>query len=168
MGQRFNLNNIANIALIVTCLGMLVHLVDRHSGGSLDSAVSSYWRDRALKNSRFPAFAGRPTILIGLSPSCSYCVREVPRYRQMLDHASRLRDGPRLVSVFTQGRATAAAFLNDHKLNVEIVDDATISAHIRVTPTLILLDRTGAVRDVWSGAGKRSVEEMLAAARQLM
>ncbi len=115
-----------------------------------------------LKRVRFDS--GDYTIVLAASPQCSYCAANNRFYEELYGAAQQVAVQFVLVvrdSVDSNGYRSS---LGMHKANVQPVDFRSVG--IAVTPTLLLVDRAGIVKQVWVGAlGPDEQESILAAVR---
>lgn len=94
------------------------------------------------------------TVLLFLSSTCIYCTESMPFYRSL---AEAQRDSPglfRLVAVTKEDKNVMANYLGSHALTVDQI--TTVAAdqpfRLRLTPTLVLVDRDGKATQSWVGA----------------
>src|SRR5262245_32311548 len=88
------------------------------------------------------------TLVVALSPGCDSCSESAPFYRRI---ASEL-PGLHMTAVLNQGVEEGREYLRS--IDVKISDVQQGSLHklkIRGTPTLILVDNEGLVRNIWLG-----------------
>lgn len=88
------------------------------------------------------------TLVVALSPGCDSCSESAPFYRRLSAELPRLH----MTAIFTQTVEEGREYLRS--LDVDISDVRQGSFHqlkIRGTPTMILLDQQGVVRNVWLG-----------------
>jgi hypothetical protein len=92
-------------------------------------------------------------VVVALSTHCVYCERSAPFYQKL---AGIIREGGgkmEMVAVFPQQAADAQAFLSTHSLRMDHVVSVPLGAlGVHATPTLLLVDRSGIVRDGWIGS----------------
>jgi hypothetical protein len=90
------------------------------------------------------------TFLMALSPTCHFCTESAPFYRRL---AAELSNRPvQLTALFPEGSEKGGEYLKGLGLQVSDVREGSFSSlHIRGTPTLILVDEQGVVRNVWAG-----------------
>ncbi|MET0650359.1 MAG: hypothetical protein ABW208_27440 [Pyrinomonadaceae bacterium] len=90
------------------------------------------------------------TLLMALSTGCHYCTESAPFYQRL----SRERAGKsvRLVALFPQQTDESRQYLNGLGVTVDEVQQVSPGAvDVPGTPTLILVDGQGTVRNVWVG-----------------
>jgi hypothetical protein len=91
------------------------------------------------------------TLLLVLSSQCHYCTESVPFYHTLLE--ARARDPrTRIVAVGLEDAASLQTYLKEHDLHVdEVASVSRDKIKFRGTPTMVLLDRAGVVKGVWTG-----------------
>jgi hypothetical protein len=98
----------------------------------------------------------RPSILLALSTACHFCKDSEPFYRQLSTRVSGKVD---LIALFPQPLPEASAYARDHIPTATVLSGPLESIHVAATPTLILVDRSGKVREVWVGRLNSSREQ---------
>ena len=89
------------------------------------------------------------TLLLALSTNCHYCTESSPFYQQL--QQQRPSD-LRLVAVLPQTVELSRLYLNSLGVAIgDVVQSPLGSVGVSGTPTLILLDSGGVVRDSWVG-----------------
>lgn len=159
------LDSIANIAVIVASVVLLVYLgsswyASRNSPRPPDA--------RALIGStiHLPGVnlaLGSKTLLIAISPNCRYCRESEPFYRQLAKIPGLQTH---LIAVVPVPLAEGKSYVNSSiDSSLEVVSDPLSEIHVQNTPTLLLVDGQGRVKNAWIGklddAGQRSVQSEL-------
>jgi thioredoxin-related protein len=91
------------------------------------------------------------SLIMALSTHCHFCAESIPFYKRVLDRNQELSKF-HTVAVFTQDSDEPAPYLRDKGLEVNEIVTADLDAlHTTGTPTLILVDRNGAVIRSWIG-----------------
>lgn len=146
---------LANIAIIIVAVLLGGVLVKRYLLTGNEAATQA-------RDPRIPAgtkaslpgvdWAGNgQTLLLVLSSDCRYCTESAPFY-QRLTRETAGRDGVRLVAVFPQEVAEGRKYLENLGVNVnDIRQAAPSSTGAGGTPTLILVDAQGVVKNSWIG-----------------
>jgi hypothetical protein len=88
------------------------------------------------------------TLVLALSTTCHFCTESAPLYRQIEQQRS---NGLRVLSAFPQSIADAKAYQQKLGLSFEVVQSPLSALGVNGTPTLILVDREGAVLESWIG-----------------
>lgn len=91
------------------------------------------------------------TMLLVLSTDCRYCTESAPFYQRVAAEAARLPN-VRLVAALPQPPGESREYLSRHGVAVgEVVQALPPALGVAGTPTLILVDRSGAVVRSWVG-----------------
>ena len=138
----------ANIAIVVVaCVAVLVLLRNyRASSGRLPSIKTG--THLALKNENWSASS--KSVVLAVSTACHFCTESAPFYRTLVEQARR--DHVRTIAVLPQPLDQAEAYLKGEGVIVdEIRQTPLLDIEVSGTPTLMLVDNQGIVRDVWVG-----------------
>jgi hypothetical protein len=103
------------------------------------------------------------TLVLAVSTNCRYCSESAPFYRRLADEVQRRH--VHLTALLPQAADEGAQYLRG--LEVPIVDIRSAplkSLKIRGTPTLLLIDDRGIVRQVWEGKLSTDGERQVIAA----
>jgi hypothetical protein len=147
MNSSNKLQAISNIATIVVSLLLSVVLVKQFllpppqglgKGTSLKSSLAGVdW----TKNRR--------TLVLAISTGCHFCSESGPFFQKI---ANQRDAGVKLLAVLPQPVAQGRAYLDGLGVHVDDVLQAPLnSIGVTGTPTILLVDRTGKVLDVWVG-----------------
>jgi hypothetical protein len=92
------------------------------------------------------------TLLIVLNTNCSYCFESIPFYRKLSDAQPQGSKSLRIVALFPNGGEEVAKYLKENQLTVETVADVDLGVlGISGTPTMILVNSKGEVKNFWLG-----------------
>jgi len=99
------------------------------------------------------------TALIVVSSRCRYCIDSLPLYRRLVEASST--NSFRVVFAGTEALDTTTGFLiaNGH-VNPTVVE-LPPAIQVSVTPTLILIDKSGKVTNFWLGRLGQQQEDQL-------
>lgn len=90
------------------------------------------------------------TLVLVLQKGCRFCEESSPFYRRLRDQRSGSQ--PRMVAAVPGNKTDIARYLSEQGVVVDEIVNASLSDfHVSFTPTLLLVDRSGNVRDVWVG-----------------
>jgi hypothetical protein len=90
------------------------------------------------------------TLVLALSTNCHFCSESAPFYRRLAAELSHRR--VHLTAVLPQNADESGAYLRTLQLPVGDVRQIPLrTLQIRGTPTLMLVDERGVVRNVWEG-----------------
>lgn len=146
----------ANVAIIVVAIIVVRNLIlsrrqqpkrelDRPIVGSKVSLPGIRWDDGT-------------TLVLALQKGCRYCEESAAFYRRLRDQRSGSQ--PRMLALIPGDKTEIARYLSEQGVIVDDIIDVSLSdIHVSLTPTLLLVDRSGSVRDVWVGkldAGKET------------
>lgn len=120
----------------------------------------SLWDDRPPKRinpgEKVPAIAGyawdahAQTLILALKVGCPYCEASMGFYEN-LHRDEHVRDAVRMIAVYSQPRVNSTA-LPEPLRDLQVfsgIDFSTLG--VGATPTLLLVDNTGTVKEVWRG-----------------
>jgi hypothetical protein len=146
----------ANLAIIVVALLLGGVLVKRYLWPGSEAAPAPRADPRIPPGSKATlpgvdwAKNGR-TLLLVLSRDCRYCTESAPFYRRLASEAGGQTD-IRLVAVFPQEVEEGRKYLDGLAVSVhDIMQAAPSSTGAGGTPTLILVDGSGVVKNSWVG-----------------
>jgi hypothetical protein len=90
------------------------------------------------------------TLLLALQKGCRYCEESAAFYRRI--HDQRSGSQPRMLAVVPGDKNEVARYLSERGVLVDGIIDVSLSdINVLATPTLLLVDRSGNVKDVWVG-----------------
>ena len=94
---------------------------------------------------------GDQTIVLALSDHCKYCTESAPFYQKLTRELAE-RKNVRLVAVFPQEASAGQKYLAGLGVPITEVRQASLdSVGVRGTPTLLIVDKSGAVKQSWVG-----------------
>ena len=110
-------------------------------------------RGRVLTNlSNVDFHASDQTLLIALSTTCSYCRESLPLYRQILKDNHDVNSNLAVVALFPNSPAEVENYLKDNDLPIDVRTGVNFeSIHIAGTPTVILVNSEGVIKNFWTG-----------------
>ena len=149
----------ADVAAVILCVGVAAYLL--RSTAPRKAATDE--RERVLAGSYRPGDAvpsllgvdytdAHRTLLIVTRSNCSFCLASFPFYQRLLAEKQRTRKPVRIVFLSPREDIGASELLRAHRLEADpMVSYAPRELRVRVTPTLLLVDRLGQVINVWLG-----------------
>ena len=155
----------ANIAIIVAAVVFTLVAVRHFRGGSNQQAPRiSVGAKFGLQGMKWQD--NNKNLVLGLSTNCHYCSESAGFYRELVQQCKQ--EHVRTVAVFPQETTAAEAYLKSEGVQVDEIRQAQLpDIGIGGTPTLLLINNAGVVKDVWVGKLPDSAEkEVLAAARK--
>lgn len=150
------------VVAIVVCVTAVKYFRTRVTGSTAPPSSIAAGTKINLPNQDWAK--NRKTLLLALSTTCKYCSASAQFYQRVAQTAS---SNTKLVAVLPQTREESQQYLTALQLVIEDIQQVSPSSlGVRVTPTLILVDRAGSVRDSWAGQlPHEKEEEVLAAIR---
>lgn len=96
--------------------------------------------------------ASKQTFVLALAKGCHFCSESAPFYQKLLREIGKHAD-TRLIALFPRGSAIEARkYLNEIGVSISEVREASLEAiGTRGTPTLVLVDDSGSVKESWLG-----------------
>ena len=145
---------IANVAIIVVACLLAVVLVKNYLLPKSPQQVGERQSESSLVNQ--PTVSSldidwkqnRQTLILAISNSCHFCTESAPFYKKL----SQERHDTRLVAVLPQPVADGRKYLE--KLGVSVDEIRQLSLDrigVNGTPSLLLVDASGAVKNFWAG-----------------
>ncbi|HEY7403659.1 MAG TPA: redoxin family protein [Candidatus Angelobacter sp.] len=139
----------ANIGIVITAALVVIFFVrnytQRHNDPQRTVALGSKF---ALKNVDWQT--GGKNLVFAVSTTCHYCTESAPFYRKLVEQCKQQH--VHTVAVLPQTPAEAQAYLAGEGVTVDEIRQAPLSdLDIAGTPTLVLVDHTGIVKNVWVG-----------------
>jgi hypothetical protein len=91
------------------------------------------------------------TILLALSKGCHFCSQSAPFYQKLTQQLAQRKD-VRVIAVLPQEVGEAKQYLDELGVPIRDVRQASLnSIGVRGTPTLIIVDNAGKVKQSWIG-----------------
>lgn len=91
------------------------------------------------------------TVLLALSNKCHFCTESAPFYQKLTRELAG-RSNVRVVAVFPQEVGEGRKYLDELKVPITQVSQAKLdSLGVRGTPTLVIVDKSGTVKQSWVG-----------------
>lgn len=90
------------------------------------------------------------TLLMVLQKGCRYCEESAPFYRKL--HDGRAGYTPRMLAVIPGEAVDTARYLSAQGVLTDgIINVSLREVNVSATPTLLLIDETGHIKNVWVG-----------------
>lgn len=163
MWRKIKLETIANLALIVTCTWVGYVLYVRPVTAQRQG-LESYKPGETISIQDVDLKEADATLLMFIRSGCVFCTDSMPFYSRL---TRELRAKPsaktlRVVVVTTDDAPTAAAYVQDHAVQVDaIVANHLPPSKVRATPTLLLVTRDGHISNAWTGRLPQPQEEQV-------
>lgn len=154
----------ANVAIILAAVVFTVVAVQHFRSGRNETPHIPVGAKFALQGVNWQD--NNKNLVLGLSTGCHFCSESAPFYRELVQQCKQ--EHVRTVAVFPEEPAAAEAYLKNEGVQVDEVRQAQLTdIGINGTPTLLLINEAGVVRDVWIGKlPDKDEKKVLAAARQ--
>ncbi|HEY6333914.1 MAG TPA: redoxin family protein, partial [Blastocatellia bacterium] len=108
--------------------------------------------------------ANGQTLVIVMSVGCDFCEAMAPFYKELTDKLIG-RKNLHIVALLPQAVEESKPFLADQGLNISDVKQVTLkSISVTGTPTVLLVDKTGVVTNIWVGTLSERQKDGLTAA----
>jgi peroxiredoxin len=139
----------ANIGIVITAVLVAIlfirNYMHRQTGPEHVIALNTKF---ALKSVDWQA--SEKNLVFAVSTTCHFCTESAGFYRRLVEECKQQH--VRTIAVLPQPFAESAAYLKGEGVTVDEIRQATLSdLEISGTPTLLLLDRSGVVKQVWFG-----------------
>lgn len=94
--------------------------------------------------------ANRRTLVLALQTTCRFCSESASLYRRLTDVLPKA--GVHMIAVLPQAKTESVRYLRSLDVNVtDVRQESFVTLKIPGTPTLMLVDEVGVVRNVWVG-----------------
>lgn len=102
------------------------------------------------------------TLLIAMSTNCHYCTESLPFYKQLVEAQRANGQATHIVAVFPNPEAEVRQYVQQNNLDLKTIAGVDFGAlNISGTPTAILIDENGKVRDFWIGRLPQEQEQQV-------
>lgn len=151
---RESLEVLTNAALLTVCLTFLALVArtfvfspsrSQHGGG--------LHVNETVQRIQGIDFAGAPrTLLLALSSECDFCSSSIDFYNKLIKTPDSVARKVNIVAVFPQRDEIVKKYLIEKQMLVTAVAGVDLSAlRVNGTPSIILVDKTGRILEVWTG-----------------
>jgi hypothetical protein len=151
---------VANVAIIVVACLLGVTLVKNYLlPKKPERTVQAPPENRSVGNPTVSSLdidwkKSKVTLLLVLSTQCHFCTESAPFYREL-----KKRDGVHIVAVLPQDLPESKKYLTQLGIGVDEVRQVSLpSIGVEGTPTLLLVDQEGAIKNTWRGKLSRLQE----------
>jgi hypothetical protein len=147
-GAAKKLEMAANVGIIIVALVGVAMLVNNYRQRSQEPKHIPVGARFGLKDVNWQA--NGKTMVFGISTTCHFCTESAPFYREVVQRCAQQH--VKTIAVLPQSTTEAKAYLAGEGVVVdEIRQSALPDLEIGGTPTLLLIDKDGIVRQVWIG-----------------
>lgn len=157
---------LANVSIVVIALLLGTVLVKRYLSVPDSPAAAAAPASPAAKiqsGTKLPLPGmdwGRSeqNLVLVLSDTCRFCTESAEFYQRLAQERGK-SGGARLIAVLPQDVGRGQTYLNNLRVAVDEVRQSTLGAlSVRGTPTLIMVNREGVVKESWVGKLKPEQE----------
>ena len=139
----------ANIGILITAVLVGILFVRNYTHKQVDTqrtvALGSKF---ALKNVNWQT--SDKNLVFAVSTTCHYCTESAAFYRRLVEQCKQQH--VHTIAVLPQTVAEAQTYLTGEGVNVDEIRQAPLNElDISGTPTLVLVDQGGTVKQVWQG-----------------
>lgn len=145
---------VANVSIIAVALLLSAVIVNdyfyKYSPGSIAGASAVYESGIGSKISLPNADWAKngQTLILALSNTCHFCSESAPFYKRLASNHTSTK----LIAALPQTVDKGEKYLNELGVDVDEVRQTSLdSVGVGGTPTLLLIDNTGTVKDIWVG-----------------
>lgn len=142
----------ANCALLIIAICFVVLLLQRRAAktGQVPDEVGSRLEIGTKVSWSQDVASSRGTMLVAIRDGCHFCAEEMPFYKRLIDAAHL--GNTHIVFLLPNDPLTEKAFIKRSGLTSVPVRQADFAAlHISGTPTILLVDQSGKLRQYWIG-----------------
>jgi len=143
-----------NVAIIIVSCLLAVVLVKNHllAKPVLNQASESQAiqppSDYTLSPLNINWRQNKQTLILAISSSCHFCTESAPFYKRLVEK----KDETRLVAVVPQSVAEGQDYIKRLGVQVDAVQHSDFSTiGVQGTPTLLLIDSAGVIKNAWVG-----------------
>jgi hypothetical protein len=153
---------VANAAIIVVACLLGVTLIKNLLPKRTERTLQEQADNRSIGNPAVSSLdidwkKSKLTLVLALSTECHFCTESAPFYREVTK-----RDGVRTVAVLPQDLTESKKYLAQLAIGVDEVRQVSLpSIGVEATPTLLLVDQEGAIKNTWRGKLSRLQESLV-------
>jgi len=137
-----------NIAIIVTAVVIVASFVRNHQAKNYEPKTIAAGEKLGLPAVNWRA--SNKSVVLALSTNCHFCNESADFYKKLVNECKRR--GVQTVAVLPQPVSESTTHLQSLGISVDQVTQAVLpQIHVNGTPTLLLVDSSGTVNQVWVG-----------------
>jgi hypothetical protein len=161
-----SLERVTQVCLIALCVFSIFAVADRsRRANALPRSPQALAQDLVGKKVDVAGAAwdhSRVSVVIGLSSKCRFCLESMPLYRRVADLRRELGTKISLSVISPEQQANITRFLSEQNLPVDAVFRAEFTRlGVKFTPTVLIVDSRGVLRDIFVGRLTGSQQEQL-------
>jgi hypothetical protein len=146
----------SNIAIIILAIVLGISLIKRfilpHEHTKPEIIMNSLKRDERITLLNDVDWSKKDlTVILVLSKDCRFCTESAPFYRRLLEGSQKSNEFS-LIALLPQAVNEGQSYLRSIGLLISEVKQVSLrSLGIRGTPTIIFVDKSGIVKELWVG-----------------
>lgn len=145
------INCVIGVLLVFLAVAAFDTFVRQKEGNDPTRIANQVLRGRDLSQLGIDWTLTDETLVLAISPGCEYCSQSAPFYQQISRQIAQGR-AIRLVVVLPKSETSSAKYLEDMGLFVDEIRELPLNAiGVALTPTILLADRQGVIKDAWVG-----------------
>ena len=152
LNKRINLA--ANLAIILVVVLIGIVFIKNYLPSFRSKGKNRDYRVSAGRSVALPGVEWEnngETLLLVLDKGCAYCRASAPFYQEIAREAAQ-NPGVQLIAVLPQSVSESKQYLSDLNVPINEVRQSNFEAlSVQGTPTLILVNRKGEVKQSWPG-----------------
>lgn len=138
----------ANVAIILAVLAIVVLFVRNYTRKPDFPPTIAAGAKLPLKDANWQS--SQKSLVLAVSTTCHFCEESAGFYRQLVSQCKQQH--VRVIAVLPQSVGESESYLKNEGVTVDEVRQVVFSdMQIGGTPTLLLVDGSGTVKDVWIG-----------------
>lgn len=149
-GLNKKVEMVANLAIILVAVALVGVLAYKFWGDSPQVVQQVKVGEKInIKNTDWTN--AEQTLILVLQKNCHFCTESIGFYKKLVETA-KSRGKTKLIAVFPTSVDDSAKYLSEQGLNVDEVKQVGLSEiNVRGTPTILLVDKKGKVKNLWVG-----------------
>jgi thioredoxin-related protein len=152
--MKVRLETVTNIATIATCAVVCFAFLGRGliNPPAYPQTKPAYKAGDTIRIENVDTKGAPNTLLMFVRSGCHYCTESMGFYEHLADSAEHWKGTFRLVALTPEDESVTANYLDEHSVAVDaVVQIQTNATQFSGTPTLVLVDKDGKVREAWQG-----------------
>jgi hypothetical protein len=161
--MRIRLDTVTNLATLAMCVIMGVVLVQSRFDTRTQSPKTYSPGEKVSGLSEVNFGAAQKTVLLAIRKDCEYCQASVSFYRTLMERVAKSHGSVQLAVISSDPVPTISEFLNPSSTATLVSLTQTRMREMKIigTPTIVVADPSGLVKQVWlgklDGAGEQEV-----------
>ncbi|HEU4712052.1 MAG TPA: hypothetical protein VFS76_10835 [Pyrinomonadaceae bacterium] len=143
-----------NVAVLLVAVALLGTLVATKLGSTpKPSFERGLQKGDVMPNLPSISYEATPrTLVMVLSTTCNYCTESLPFYKRVIEEQYKVHKQLSVVAVFPNSKTEVNDYVQRNRLEIKTVAEV-LPGDLAVggTPTLILVDAAGRVKEAWLG-----------------